>query len=390
MSDWKKYRLGDIASRITSGGTPSTREKEYYNGNIPWLRTQEVNFNRIYTTEITISEKALISSSAKWIDINSIIVAMYGATAGRIAINKIPLTTNQACCNITINSHQADYNFVYFYLKSKFDEILNMATGAAQQNLNAGMLKDFEISIPDLPTQQRIASILSSLDDKIELNRQMNQTLEDMAQTLFREMCVPKGKELPEGWRKGKLGEIVDVKGGTTPKTTIKEYWNGEYYWSTPKDLSNIQSPILIDTERKITKAGVEQISSGILPIGTLLLSSRAPIGYLAITQIPVSINQGYIAIQGRSISNIFMLFWLKSNIDIVKSRANGSTFQEISKSNFREIEIVIPSNDILSNFNTLVDSIFDKIVKNVYQNQTLTQLRDSLLPKLMSGEVEV
>ncbi len=240
MSEWKTYTLGEITERITSGGTPSTRKSEYYGGIIPWLRTQEVNFNRIYDTEIKITNEAVLNSSVKMIAENSIIIAMYGATAGRIAINKIPLTTNQACCNITIDSQKADYNFVYYFLKSKFGEILNMATGAAQQNLNAGMLRDFEITLPDLPTQTQIAQILTSLDDKIELNLQMNQKLEAMAQAIFKEWFVDfkfPGFDgelvagLPKGWRIGSVLEIATLLSGGTPKTDIPEYWNGNINW---------------------------------------------------------------------------------------------------------------------------------------------------------------
>ena len=126
------------------------------------------------------------------------------------------------------------------------------------------------------------------------------------------------------------------------------------------------------------------------MPKGTLLLSSRAPIGYIAISQVPISINQGYIAIQGKLVSNLYMLFWLKLNMEAVKSKANGSTFQEISKSNFREIETKIPSDNILKQFDETANPIFEKIVKNVYQIQTLTQTRDTLLPKLVSGKIEM
>jgi restriction endonuclease S subunit len=124
------------------------------------------------------------------------------------------------------------------------------------------------------------------------------------------------------------------------------------------------------------------------MPKGTLLLSSRAPIGYIAISQVPISINQGYIAIQGKLVSNLFMLFWLKQNMDAVKSKANGSTFQEISKSNFKEIDTIIPSSEILIKFDEMVNPVFEKIVENVFEIQTLTQTRDTLLPKLMSGKI--
>ena len=221
--EWKTYKIGDLCLKITSGGTPNTRKSEYYGGEIPWLKTQEVNFNRIYNTETFINNEGLMNSSAKWIPIDSVIVAMYGVTAGKLAVNKIPLTTNQACCNLVIDRSKADYNFIYYNLLSRFSEIAGMAVGGAQQNLNAGMIRELEILIPNIHIQKNISSILSSLDDKIELNRQTNQTLEGIAQTLFQEMCVPKGDELPEGWRVGKLGEVYKTTSGGTPSRAKME-----------------------------------------------------------------------------------------------------------------------------------------------------------------------
>ncbi len=296
----------------------------------------------------------------------------------------------------------SDNDFVYYLSRSEFvkNNAVQMMTGTSgRQRVEKSALEQLEITAPDLPTQRQIAQILSSLDDKIELNLQMNQTLEAMAQAIFKEWFVNFNfpgfdgelvDGLPKGWKMGKLRDVVEVKGGTTPSTSKEEYWNGEYYWTTPKDLSNIQAPVLIDTERKITELGVKQISSGIMPKGTLLLSSRAPIGYLAISQIPISINQGYIAIQGKTVSNLFMLFWLKQNIEAVKSKANGSTFQEVSKTNFKLIDVVMPEQVILKQFDDIVFPIFDRIVENVYQIQTLTQTRDTLLPKLLSGSLEI
>jgi type I restriction enzyme S subunit len=151
-----------------------------------------------------------------------------------------------------------------------------------------------------------------------------------------------------------------------------------------------LSSPVLLTTGRKITDDGVRQISSRVLPKGTLLLSSRAPIGYLAITQIPVSINQGFIAIQSKSFSNIFMLFWLMRNIDLIKVWANGSTFQEINKANFKSIDIKVPDPEVLDRFDRVISPIFEKIVVNELQNQTLKNIRDVLLPKLMTGKIRV
>ena len=174
MEEYKRVKISDLSSNICSGGTPKSTCSRYYGGEIPWLNTKEINFNRIYSTEKTISIEGLNNSSAKWIDKNSITVAMYGATAGKSAIVKIPLTTNQACCNITIDPNKADYRFVYYALNNDYQRLASLANGGAQQNLNAQRIKDFDIPYPTIFVQKSIANLLSSLDDKIELNRRIN------------------------------------------------------------------------------------------------------------------------------------------------------------------------------------------------------------------------
>ena len=171
MSEWKKVKLGEICERVTSGGTPKANVSSYYNPpTIPWLKTKEVNYCRITETENYISEEGLKNSSAKLISPNSVIIAMYGQgdTAGRIAINKIPLATNQACCNLTIDKSKADYEFIYYQLCTLYDKLVSLKAGAAQPNLNARIIKNLEIIMPSLPIQHRIASILSRYDSLIE------------------------------------------------------------------------------------------------------------------------------------------------------------------------------------------------------------------------------
>ena len=177
MEEWKLTKIGSICKRICSGGTPKSTVDEFYGGGIPWLNTKEVNFNRIYSTESTITEAGLKNSSAKWIDKNAVIVAMYGATAAKCAIGMIPMTTNQACCNLMIDETKADYRFVYYAIVNSFPILSSLANGGAQQNLNAQLIKDFEIALPSLEAQKRIADILSILDDKIENNNRINHNL---------------------------------------------------------------------------------------------------------------------------------------------------------------------------------------------------------------------
>lgn len=376
MSEWKTYKLGDL---VTFQRGHDLTKSQMQEGIFPVAGSNGViGFHNEYTTKAP-----------------SITIGRSGNIGNAYFFDKDFWAHNTTLYIKEFKN--CDPKFIYYLLQT-----MNFGghnSGSAVPSLNRNYIHPIEIKAPDLPTQKEIAQILTSLDDKIELNLQMNQTLEAMAQAIFKEWFVNFNfpgfdgelvDGLPKGWRWGKLGEIIDVKGGATPSTSVDEYWNGDNYWTTPKDLSNAQSPVLIDTERKITDLGVKQISSGVLPKGTLLLSSRAPIGYLAISQVPISINQGYIAIQGKSVSNLFMLFWLKQNMEAVKSKANGSTFQEISKSNFKLIDISIPSVDVLQRFDETIEPIFNKIVENVYNNQSLTQTRDTLLPKLMSGKMRL
>lgn len=390
MSEWKTYKLGDLCTKVTSGGTPNTMKSEFYGGNIPWLKTQEINFNRIYNTETFITDNGLVNSSAKWIPQNSVIIAMYGATAGKLAINKIPLTTNQACCNLILDDLKVDYNFVYYNLFSRFSEIAGMSVGGAQQNLNAGMIKELDIKIPDINLQQRIASILSSLDDKIELNRQTNQTLETIAQTLFQKMCVPKGEELPEGWRVGKLGEIYKTTSGGTPSRAKMEYYeNGTINWVKSKELGSFY---VLETEEKITDIALKNSSAKLLPVNSILMAMYgATVAEISILGEPATCNQAICAIlPNDNYPYSFVYEFLKNKRDEIKSMAVGAAQQNISQVVIQGIEMNIPTKEVVSNFHKRVEPIYLQIKNNILENQTLIALRDSLLPKLIKGEIEI
>lgn len=393
MSEWKTYRLGEFAE--INPRVPLKSGNEY-----SYVEMKDLDATFKYVSP---SIRRELKGGSKFMDGDTLFARITPCLEnGKICqVKNLDNSVGFGSTEFLVFRGRADvsYNdFVYYLSRSEFvkNNAIQMMTGTSgRQRIEKSALEKLEIHAPDLPTQHRIASILSSLDDKIELNLQMNQTLQAMAQAIFKEWFIDFNfpgfdgqliDGLPKGWRRGNLGEIVDVAGGSTPSTSKNDFWDGEFHWSTPKDLSGARSPVLLETQRKITALGVNQISSGILPKGTLLLSSRAPIGYLAISQVPISINQGYIAIRGKLVSNLFMLFWLQHNMDAVKSRANGSTFQEISKMSFKLIEAIIPISEVLKEFEGVVAPIFEKIVENVFNIKTLTQTRDNLLPRLVSG----
>jgi type I restriction enzyme, S subunit len=318
-----------------------------------------------------------------------------------------------------------DAEFLSFALSSElsFQWLRQHAVGAVMPNLNESVIRDLPLIIPPLPEQKAIAGILGALDDKIELNRRMNETLESMARALFQSWFVdfdpvrtkaegrkPEGMDdataalfpdsfqdselgqIPKGWEVGEIGKIVECVGGTTPSTKQTAFWdNGIHYWATPKDLSGLSSPVLTKTGRKITESGLNKISSGLLPPGTVLMSSRAPVGYLALATIPIAINQGFIAIKcNDNLSNYYVLNWCEFYMHDIEARASGTTFAEISKKSFRPILLLIPKIEVMRSFTNQLSPIYSRLISNVNQSRTLASIRDTLLPKLLSGELRV
>lgn len=313
-----------------------------------------------------------------------VITGRYG-TIGSVFLSKKdfwPLNTTLYVEDFKEN----DRLFIYYFLKTLPWEKFN--DKSAVPGINRNHIHDEIIYIPPLAEQKAIAAVLGSLDDKIDLLHRQNATLERMAETLFRQWFI---EEAQEDWDETTIGNIVEIKGGSTPSTKQPELWNGDIYWTSPRDIANLNSIFLFSTERTISEKGLAKISSGLLPKGTLLLSSRAPIGYLAITEIELAINQGYIAIlHNNNIPNYYMFLWCKCNMETIKAAGNGSVFQEISKSVFRSLPFRLPPLDLMKKFQQIIEPLFQKIRLNQQQIQTLEKLRDTLLPKLMSGEVRV
>ncbi len=297
------------------------------------------------------------------------------------------------------------------------------ANTTVQKTLNLKDVKLLPIPIPPLDQRSSILSIVQPVEDALSILENQNRSLEAIARAIFKSWFVdfdpvrakaegrePEGMDaataalfpselaeselgvIPAGWHVRPIGELAIVMGGSTPSTKEPQYWvGGENSWATPKDLSALKTPILLSTEKRITQKGLECISSGLLSAGTLLLSSRAPIGYLAIAEIPVAINQGFIAMKpNKGISNLFLLFWTRASHEAILSRANGSTFLEISKSAFRPMPVIVPSFEIMASFDALMRPLYETMVNNEKQTRVLVEIRDTLLPRLISGKLRV
>lgn len=399
MSEWKEVTIGnhvdlisgyafksaDFLSERIEGSLPVIKIKNVANGDV---NLNDVVFHKYHSN----LERFLLSEG-------DVLIAMTGnhpqaetQVVGDVSRYKLKEKSllNQRVGKLIVKDN-TDLDFIYYLFKN--DDVryylANQSSGSANQaNISKGDILGLSLTIPLPNEQSAIASILSSIDDKIDLLHRQNATLEKMAETLFRQWFVEEAKD---EWKEGTLDDILTVKGGTTPSTSEPAYWDGTIHWTSPRDITNLNGIYLFDTERKITELGLSKISSGLLPKGTLLMSSRAPVGVLAFSEIPVAINQGYIAIlDNKGYSKEFIYLWLKINIDVVHSFSNGSTFMEISKSAFKTLQISIPPKQVLIDFQIIIKPLFEKIKSNQTQIRTLTTLRDTLLPKLMSGEVRI
>ena len=417
MNESKK--LKEISLVIGSGITPRRDNNSYWEGGtIPWLKTEQLGEKNIYDTNEKITQFALDDTSIRIFPVNTLSMAMYGEgrTRGNVSILKKEMSTNQACCNIVLDKEKADYEYVYYFLKTQYSQLRSLSSGI-RKNLNSNDIKEFEIRLPSkVSTQQKIAAVLSALDAKIELNQRINAELESMAKTLYDYWFVQfdfpneKGKpyksaggkmvwneelkrEIPLGWEKGTLSDLGAIAGGSTPSREIEDYFdvNGTA-WITPKDLSlNSGNKFITKGETGVSEKGLKAASLNIMPKGTILLSTRAPIGYMAISREIVTTNQGFKSfIPNKGFSIPYIYYTVKNAIPTIINHSSGSTFKEVSGSVLKEISICLPPVSITEKFKEIVEAIFERQNKLELESQTLTELRDWLLPMLMNGQVQI
>ena len=435
-----KVRLGDIA-KTTSGATPLSSIKEYYeDANIPWINSGEVGQYKINKAQKFISEKGFINSNTKFIPKGSVLIAMYGATAGRTSLLNIDnATTNQAICSILPNE-----NISNFFLKYKFDTLykylVGISSGSARDNLSQKTIQDLILDLPDLPTQQKIASVLSALDDKIELNNRINAELEAMAKTMYdywfvqfdfpvastgsatttgsatatslAELVEAKGykssggkmvynetlkREIPEGWEVKNLGELVtSINTGLNPRDHFK-LGEGSNFYVTIKNIE--YGRIILDNScDKINNKSLERIQKrSNLEKGDILFTSIEPVGktyLLQETPINWNINESVFSFKPNyEYVTSEYLFMLLSSDEIrlkCKNASTGSIHKGIRITPLKNFKIPLPPLNLINEFNSILKEILLKINNNQKQNQELSALRDWLLPMLMNGQVKV
>lgn len=390
-SKWKECIISNLGE-VVGGATPSTKKLENYeNGDISWITPKDLSTNTeryIFYGERNITKTGLNSCSTKMLPKNSVLFSSR-APIGYIAIAGKEMCTNQGFKSVVPNS-DTDYMFLYYLLKYNKENIENMGSGTTFKEISGNTMKSIRVCVPtSIEEQKKISSILSSLDDKIELNNRINENLEQQAQAYFIDLFIANAN--PD-WRIATISDLGNVVGGGTPSKKVEEYYtNNGIAWITPKDLSNDKSKFVAHGETDITELGLAKSSATLMPNGTVLFSSRAHIGYIAIADGQVSTNQGFKSIVPfDNVGTAFIYFFLKENITAIENVASGSTFKEVSGSTMKNFSAVIPDNDTLAKFQRFCTPLFEQQRALEYENRYLSTLRDTLLPKLMNGEIDV
>lgn len=401
-----KIALNDICNLITDGthDTPKTVENGYPFVTALNLKGNVLSFdNSLFVDELTHKKIIYRSKPEK----GDVLMANIGASLGESAYVNIDFEFSIK--NVALfkpDSKFLDGRYLYYLLISPKEQALlkNKMSGSAQPFFSLDLLRKHQINLPPLETQKKIASILSGYDDLIENNLKRIKILEEMAQQTYEEWFVRMrfpGHEsatinpemgLPEGWEKVKIEDLCTVTGGGTPSKSNEEYWiDGDINWFTPTDLTKNKSLVITDSELKTNSLGISKSSAKILQPNSFIMTSRATIGVFALLDKPFSTNQGFINITPKN-ENLkgYLLYNFIFRMDQLKGLATGATFPELSKSKFKVLDIIKPSDDVLNHFSEYFDLISKQLFNLTYQNQRLREARDILLPRLMMGMIEV
>ena len=397
MADWKKYTLEEVCERIYSGGTPSTKHEEYWNGNIKWLSSGETSQRFVYDTDRKITQKGIENSSTKLATKGCTVIATAGQgyTRGQASFLMTDTYMNQSVIACKANEDIILPLYLYYNLDSRYEEFRLLSDGTSTRGgLSGWILKRMEIKVPPISLQEKIVDVLYSIDKKIEENNAINNNLEQQAQAIFKYWFVdfePFGKKMPNDWCNGTIDDLAkDIVCGKTPSTKKADYYGTDIPFITIPDMHDkIYS---ITTERHLSLLGANSQAKKNLPKNSICVSCIGTAGLVTLVAEESQTNQQINSIipkDGFSPYFIYLLMQTRSDT-INKLGQGGSTIVNLNKSQFAKIQVTIPAISAMTDFDKIVSPIFEKILQNQKENLCLTSLKDNLLPKLMSGELDV
>jgi len=395
--DWKTVKLGDVCTKIGSGATPSGGKDAYKGGDYSLVRSQNVldlSFSVDGLVHIDGEQANKLSNVA--LNEGDVLLNITGDSVARSCMlpNAIlPARVNQHVSIIRTDRETLDNYYLLYYLQVLKPQLLSIASAGATRNaLTKGMLEHLEIKMPPLTDQRKIASILSSLDAQIENNNRINRNLEEQAQALFKSWFVdfePWGGTMPADWKEGVLGDYCESVLGGTPSRDKAEYWNGSIAWINSGEVNRFR---ITSPSEWITELGVQKSATKLLPAKTTVLAiTGATLGQVSLLEIDTCANQSVIGIlQNDRVPYEYIYPLINFKIKELILNQTGGAQQHINKNNVESLPIIMPSAEILQKYKSATAPIYSIIAKNEFESTRLAALRDTLLPKLMKGEIEI
>jgi type I restriction enzyme S subunit len=379
MDEWMKTSLIDIVELI-GGGTPKTSKAEYWGGNINWLSVKDFNNeNRyVYSTEKTITEEGLNNSSTKLLKKDDIIISARG-TVGELAMIPFPMAFNQSCYGIRAKEG-IDSIFLYYLIKNSVRKLKAVTHGSVFDTITKDTFTNIEVAIPGIETQHHIAKMLADVDDKVENNQRINNNLEQQAVAVFNKFYDTSTNQQP-------FTTLINVLGGGTPKTGNPEFWDGSIPFFTPKDVG---TPYTFKTEKYITESGLKHCNSRLYPQNTTFVTARGTVGKISLAGSPMAMNQSCYALASDIVDPLLVYFYVLKAVTSLKCKASGAVFDAIVTRDFDDEMINILSDTDSESALSIIKPMMEAIHNNSKENMRLSAVRDALLPKLISGEIDV
>lgn len=379
--------LSDIIELI-GGGTPKTSKPEFWNGDIPWLSVVDFGGDGRWVdkSEKTITNLGLENSSTKLLESGDIIISARG-TVGELSQLKRPMAFNQSCYGIRARTG-VNQDFLYYLLKKSVNDLRRQSHGGVFNTITRSTFDVVSVGIPNLETQKKIANILGSLDEKIELNRRMNETLEQLGQALFRHYFVDNPES--KNWRRGVVSDLGEVVTGKTPSRKNQKLFGNEVAFLKVPDMH--KTSIVIKTSDNLSLIGADSQKSKYIPKWSTCVSCIATVGVVSLAGKNMQTNQQINSIVPREACfKFFNYFLMQHKSDYIKTLASsGSATPNLNMGHFSNITVVMPDRELLKEFDTRVSHLFLQIENNLQENEILINIRNSLLPKLISGEIEI
>ena len=386
-----KYKLSEIMDLI-GGGTPKTSNPDYWNGNIPWLSVKDFgnDYRYVYETEKHITELGLQNSSTKLLKKGDIIISARG-TVGEIATIPYSMAFNQSCYGLRAKKEIINEDFLYYLIKHSVRLLKKNTHGSVFDTITRDTFDGIEADVPSLDIQEKIASILSDFDEKIECNNAINNNLEQQAMALFKSWFIdyePFDRQVPSTWKYGVLGDFVEIKRGGSPRPIQNFLSDSGLHWLKISDATGISSPFISEIKEYIIEEGLKK--TVFLKAGSLVLSNSATPGLPKILDIDTCIHDGWLYFPSSKFSNEYLYLYFKHIRDNLVALGNGSVFTNLKTDILKNYPTNLPTDEVLNEFDKIMKPIFSMILSTTRESKRLTEIRDTLLPRLMSGELDV